>query len=102
MLALVRGALWTVEISEIEFVFRILGYLKQTSPVDVAKRDQDLEAKSAPSLLTSHNWRGEAAVIMSRIVLARVRGAILDAYSGDHISTVWKSGLGCGRSEKKN
>ena len=102
MLAPVRGALWTVEISKIEIVFRILGCLKWTWFDDVAKRDPNLEAKSAPSLLMSHNWRGEAAVIMSRIVLARVRGAILDAYSGDHNSTVWRSGLGRGRSERKN
>ena len=102
MLAPVRGARRTVEISKIEIVFRILGCRKWTWFDDVAKRDQDLEAKGAPSLLMSHNWRGVAAVIMSRTVLARVRGAILDAYSGDHISTVWRSGLGRGRSERKN
>ena len=97
-----RGARLMVEISKIEVVFRILGCRKWTWFDDVAKRDQDLEAEGALSLLPSHNWRCVAAVIMSRTVLARVRGAILDAYSGDHNSTVWRSGLGRGLSERKD
>ena len=90
------------EICRIEVVFRILGYPRWTWFDDVAKHDQELEAESAQCLLMSHTWSCVVEVIMGRTGLALLRGAILDAYSGDHNSTVWRSGLGRGRSERKN
>ena len=65
------------EFFRIEIVFRILDHSRWTWRDDVANHDPNLEIKCAQSLLTSHNWRCVAEVIMGRTGLALLRGAFL-------------------------